>query len=93
MSKKLEAIVGLATLGSTIMTGLTYGVTDAKGGGMPEREYVVPFLLDSGFCLGAKPSCPTDTLDPKVGGVYAGVTAVLWGISYGLGYMVEGITS
>ena len=93
MGKKLEGIVGLATFGSTVFAGLAYGVTEAKGGGMPGKEYVIPLLLLSSFCSGAKPSSPIDKIDPQVGGVYAGVTAAVWGVSFGLGSLVERLTS
>jgi len=90
---RLEGILGFGILGLTVMTDLTYGVAEAKGGTMPGKEYIMPLLGVSGFCFGTIPSSPADRVDPKVGGVYAGVTAMLWGVSYGLGYLVEKLTS
>jgi len=89
---KLEGIVGLGILGSAVVTGLSYGMAEAKGSSMPGKEYVLPLLALSGFCFGAKPSSPADKADPKVGGIYAGVIAALWGVSFALGYGVERLT-
>lgn len=90
---KLEGLVGLGILGSTVVTGLTYGIAEAKGFIVPGKEYILPFFGVCGFCFGANPSSPADKLDPQVGAVCAGFTAALWGVSYGVGYLAERIIS
>lgn len=93
MSKKLEAIAGLAIVGSTTFSGIAYGVIWANGGGMPKVMYAIPPLLGLGsFVLGAKPSSCNDKFDLQVGGAYASVTAVIMAASAGLTYLVEKLT-
>jgi len=92
MSKKLDVIVGLAITGSAAFSGIAYGVIGANEGDMPKIMYIIAPLLSLGsFILWAKPSSPADRFDPKVGGVYAGVTAGIMGASATLTYIVESI--
>ena len=90
---KLEGLLGLGIVSSTVVTGLTHGVADAKGIHISGREYVGPLLAASGFCFGARSTHPDQKVDVKVGGIYAGAIAAVWGVSFGLGYLVERLTS
>ena len=90
---KLEGLLGLGIVSSTVVTGLSYWVAEAKGALMHGKEQVLPLFGLFGFCFGARSTHPDQKVDVKVGGVYAGVTAAVWGVSFGLGYLVERLTS
>lgn len=93
MSRKLEAIAGLAIAGSATLSGIAYGIMGANEGEMPKIMYIIPPLLGLGsFMLGAKPSSPHDRFDPQVGSVYAGFAVGIMTASAGLAYLVEKLT-
>jgi len=87
---KADGLVGLVIAGSAALGGISYGEIAANSGEMPKLMYIIPPLLAlGGFILGAKPSSPKGEFDQGVGGVYAGVTAAIFGTTLGLTYLVE----
>ncbi len=93
--KNLDGMVALATFGSTVASGLAYGIADAKGISAPGREYLWSATALSAFYVGSTGSSDKK-MDAKCGGIFVGAAAVfgatVYGLSYGLGYMVEKIT-
>ena len=90
MGKKLEAMLGLSTFGLAAVSGVVYGIAHAKGLEFSRTNlYLLPFLSATGFCFGARTTHPDQKIDAKVGGVYAGATAAVGAISFGVGYLAE----
>ncbi len=90
---KLEGLLGIGTFSLAMVSGATHGVAYAKGLPIHDSLYFLPLLGVAGFCFGAKTNHPDRKVDAQVGAVYAGLTAALYGFTFGLGYAAERITS
>ena len=89
---RLEGLLGLGTFGAAVISGAVYGAAYAKGINLPTKSlYLLPSLGAVGFYFGARSNHPEGS-DVKVGGMYTGVTAVIGGIGFVLGYATEKIT-
>jgi len=89
---KLEGLLGFGIFSVAAASGYMFGLTYAKGlNPSQEMFYFLPFIGTAGFVFGARTNHPQGP-DVKVGGVYAGATAVIGGIGFAAGYAAEILT-
>ncbi len=87
-----DIVLGIATFASATVGCAVYGVTDAKGTPVPGREYIWPGTAIAAFYLGNKIGLPDNGGDATTGALYTGATAVVGGISYGIGYLIGSLS-
>ncbi|MBI4918412.1 hypothetical protein HY837_00655 [archaeon] len=83
---KLDGIVALATVGSTVLGSFAYGMMDAKGTPLPGKEYVIPATAFGAFYMGQKFGLPDN--GSGFGGTYLMGAEIVGASLYGLGYLI-----